>query len=566
MKTKLLTILITVASLTTFGQIELLLNTDTNEDRRTITIQTHLGNKLLFSVMNNSFQTHLYEYDSGTVNEIIDNGNSIVSPIGNLKKDGKVFFSARVNNLLGGYSYNGSSLENIIENYFYNPVAYKNKIYFDSGFREGFVNKFYLFSSDGTKENTNLFKKIETFAFSGTHRYRKIVAGDFLFFTAKTDELGVELYRTDGTDAGTILLKDINPNSANSEVTNFFAASNGLLYFQAKNGTSGEELWVTNGTPESTVMLKDFYDGTTGGDFYLEELNGKIYIALEDKTDKLYETDGTPANTKPVSDAIFANRFIANFNNKIYFNGSVNGTSGIVVTDGTEAGTILLKELSIPVVKNSFAVYKNELYFNGRVSRGEGEHLWKTDGTVAGTILFKNTATGSIEDSFPQNLFVVGDELYFQSYQHNVTGREWWKTDGTEAGTVLVADTNSGRNDFTATGFYQFNNQLFFIGGTGDQTTSGLYKIGNNATASLNNNNLKSVNIFYNRKNIHIRGLEAKKGTLKIYNILGKVVKEVQFQQNTKQVNIPLDIKAGLYLIALKTDTNAIISKKIMID
>jgi ELWxxDGT repeat protein len=567
MKTQLLTILTLIISFVTFGQIELLLNTDTNEGRRTIKILTDFNNELLFSVTNTSFQTSLYNYKNGVINQVTDvDGNSVLNPLLSVEKDNKLFFNARVNNVFGGFIYDGSSITNFVETYFYAPIIYKDKIYFDNAVREGFVDKFYLFSTDGTKEGTSQFKKIETLKFSGTHRYRKIVAGDYLFFTAHTDDTGVELWRTDGTEAGTIMLKDINPGSANSEVTNFFVASNGLLYFQAKDGVNGEELWVTDGTEAGTKMLNNFYDGAVGGDFYLEEMNDKVYIALEDTNENLYETDGTPANTKKINESIIGSKLLKVHNNLLYFYGN-NGrnTGDFYVTDGTDAGTKAVLE-GIDVDRNvNLVVYKNEVYFNGALG-DDGEELWKTDGSSTGTIRIKNIGTDNlIKDSFPTNFYILNNELYFQAYQHKVTGLEWWKTDGTEAGTVLVADTNSGRNDFTASGFYEFNSQLFFIGGTGDQVTNGLYKLGEDGTASTKDQFLDEVGLTFYNKQLHIRNLASPKSTLSIYNMLGKRVLQEKFSSDG-DTQVDVNLKQGIYIVNVKTHLGANVVKKIIVE
>lgn len=566
MKTKLLLLFIVTITLNTFGQFELLLNIDTDEGRRRINILGDYNNELLFSVQNTSFQTHLYTYKNGAINEVKDaNGNSILNPLVSVEKDNKLFFNARVNNVIGGFTYDGSTITNFTENSFFSPIIYKNKIYFDSPVREGIVNKYYLHVTEGTAESTSIFKEVETLKLSGTHRYRKIVAGEYLFFTAHTDDDGVELWRTDGTDAGTIMLKDINPGSGHSEVTNFFVASNGLLYFQAKDGVHGEELWVSDGTSEGTIMLKDFYEGAVGGDFYLRQFNDKVYIALEDTNDKLYETDGTPANTKVLDETIGVERFLDVIDDKLFFYGDISGEgTGIIVTNGTKTGTTLLKELTVPVATNAVKVYKNELYFNGRVSRKEGEHLWKTNGTKEGTILFKNTSTGSIDDSLPRNLFIVGDELLFQAFQHGVTGVEWWKTDGTETGTVLIEDVNEGRNSFLSSGFHQLNDQLFFIGGTGDNTTSGLYKFGVDATASTKEIDSQNIKMYYANNKLFVSGLGNQEAQMIVYDILGKKVQEqaIALHENTAT---SIDLKQGVYIIRMQSNSGKTIIKKILV-
>jgi ELWxxDGT repeat protein len=53
------------------------------------------------------------------------------------------------------------------------------------------------------------------------------------------------------------LLLDINPGAASSNPTNFVKALDGRVYFAAKTEEAGNELWVTDGTTEGTRMVKD---------------------------------------------------------------------------------------------------------------------------------------------------------------------------------------------------------------------------------------------------------------------------------------------------------------------
>src|SRR5258706_10542655 len=74
-----------------------------------------------------------------------------------------------------------------------------------------------------------------------------------------------------------------------------------------------------------------------------------------------------------------------------------------------------------------------------------GIELWKTDGTAAGTTLVKDINTTATLHSFPgeggtlfPSEFVFLNGAWFFSADDGVTGPELWKSDGTEAGTVCV--------------------------------------------------------------------------------------------------------------------------------
>ena len=72
------------------------------------------------------------------------------------------------------------------------------------------------------------------------------------------------------------------------------------------------------------------------------------------------------------------------------------------------------------------------IYFSGN-DGSAGVELWKTDGTEAGTVLVKDINAGS-GDSSPSLFTVLNGETYFQA-SDGADGMELWKTDGTAAGT-----------------------------------------------------------------------------------------------------------------------------------
>ena len=81
------------------------------------------------------------------------------------------------------------------------------------------------------------------------------------------------------------------------------------------------------------------------------------------------------------------------------------------------------------------------VYF--RASDGaSGSELWKSDGTEAGTVLLKDINPGSAS-SGPSGFTAVGGSVFF-SANDGISGVELWKSDGTPAGTVLVKDIRPG--------------------------------------------------------------------------------------------------------------------------
>lgn len=124
---------------------------------------------------------------------------------------------------------------------------------------------------------------------------------------------------------------------------------------------------------------------------------------------------------------------------KAYF-AATDGSNGIElwVSDGTEAGTKLLKDINPGAGASQpdyFTLYQGKLYF--AATGPAGRELWASDGTEAGTVQVKDIYPGTT-GSGPTDLCVAGSTLFFSAA--GVAGRELWKSDGSAAGTVLAVD------------------------------------------------------------------------------------------------------------------------------
>ncbi len=292
-----------------------------------------------------------------------------------------------------------------------------------------------LWKSNGTNAGTSLVKDIVSGATGSNEEdsYQMFTNGTYLLFAANTAADGLELWKSDGTGAGTVLLKNINTGADSSSPRSFFQLGN-LVLFMAKDATHGEELWKTDGTATGTVLVKDMYAGTTSS-----------------TTCELFPGFGFP---------IFED-FHA-FNGKGYFRAYDGVSTGeLWVTDGTTAGTVMLKNVAagagfppIIYVTNSVNLSSKFIF---TVSDGNStSELWQCDGTAVGTTLFK--AFSFVNNDFP---FIItnyqfdvntntittplfqGNKFFFTATT-DAEGRELWVSDGTLANTRIVKDINPG--------------------------------------------------------------------------------------------------------------------------
>src|SRR5262249_3083592 len=126
-------------------------------------------------------------------------------------------------------------------------------------------------------------------------------------------------------------------------------------------------------------------------------------------------------------------------------------------TDGTEAGTVMVRDIRggpfSSFVDDDGLVWKHAeldgiMYFLAN-DAAHGFEVWRTDGTEAGTFLLKDICPGSpgsfgSGDSFEffNGVGVAGS--FFFAANDGVHGFELWKTDGTTAGTSLFKDIDPG--------------------------------------------------------------------------------------------------------------------------
>lgn len=327
------------------------------------------------------------------------------------------------------------------------------------------------------------------------YRYFLAKLGNKYFFTADYKTEGKRVWSTDGTVAGTSSLEPFWPDGAIPYATETFSINNKIV-FTTGTSTGGYdvgELWITDGTNAGTKLLKDI--NKTGNlnstPKFQTTLNGKIYFAADDNIHgkELFVFDGTTTSLVKDINPGFQPSKPHDFyvlNNTIIFK-AYTADKGLElwITDGTEAGTKILKDINptgdgfvrynSDVVIGNFAKLNNELIFyadNGT----KGLELWKTDGTEAGTFMLKDINVGfqgsTVANNSLRPRFVEHkNELYFIASNagnnlNSLTNYQMWKTDGTATGTKLDASINNAvkANSIYRYTYVSFNDQLYFIG------------------------------------------------------------------------------------------------------
>ena len=230
--------------------------------------------------------------------------------------------------------------------------------------------------------------------------------------------------------------------------------------------------------PEITVI--DIYPGEDGYSYALDKsttgqaaVGNRIFFSADSASgsSQLWVSDGTAAGTHLVK-AIHPSGdddvlYIVAFGNSVIFraNDDVHGLE-LWISDGTESGTHMVKDINPGGDADPIGLYNwNGVVYFMADDGINGKELWKSDGTASGTVLVKNIADTDAP-SYPTDFVALGSRLLFTA-QNDTYGNELWLTDGTTAGTQLVKDINPTGDSYP----YQIvksGNAIFFSAETGD--------------------------------------------------------------------------------------------------
>lgn len=298
-----------------------------------------------------------------------------------------------------------------------------------------------------------------------------LVLQDRLYFKASSN-----LWVSDGSDQGTFQLKDLLPSPKwypSSSSTWLLDVVNGKLFFTAvpiEEAYAGNlpELFVTSGTAQSTYKVKELFPptGSYGISKYLA-WNGFLYFGARDEVNQggLWRTDGTDAGTwliKDLSPSGYTTFLrIMEFQNEMLLFVTVSGNQQVWRSDGTPAGTVLVSELFGSWYGEFSAVTLGDhVVFSGSDATC-GKELWITDGTSAGTQLVMDIRPGQYGSSIEQ-MVATSEAVFFVAFDPD-HGRELWVSDGTPAGTHLVADLTPGTDYTYFEGLVVFQDQCYFF-------------------------------------------------------------------------------------------------------
>lgn len=391
------------------------------------------------------------------------------------------FIGQQSTNMKGLWKYDGTQTQ-LVKNFdninYFDPVIIQNKMIFCINTTSGFQ----LWSCDGTTTGTDSLFTTPPYLSVINNPLR--VFNNKLYFQATDSSFNISNWTSEGTAATTVSLSSAIPVLSNADIVGNSSSNNYLIF--SKN----TDHYISDGTINGTKLINDITLTSNYSGFGLNVLEYNDTLILNGKNKKngmeLFKYNFS-TNSSTILDDIH-HRFSSNINASvslndklIYFGNGFNEGMELFISDGTASNTKLLKDMNSGEYSTVFTGDNNYFFKNGnkaffRCTVGSGFEPCVTDGTEAGTYLIKDLSPfspGSLNvDPYFMKLDINNVLFGADDGSNNTTGaNRLWRTDGTQSGTYKIHDVQIvGGNGYKSS---TLNDKVYFTG----YDTNNIYSI-----------------------------------------------------------------------------------------
>lgn len=295
-----------------------------------------------------------------------------------------------------------------------------------------------LWKTDGTTENTTQVITFDHHSLSST-----IAGKDNLIYFYADSSRTTQFWRSDGSEQGTWLLGSFDKFSYGKR---YIQSAGEQVYFTPYTEDLGRELWVTDGTAENTQMVMDISEGTSSSvPTFLTDVQGTLFFVVNGS--QLWKSNGAEESTVMVLSLPTHNNHpvtaLFTYNNNIYFDGYTEQDGReLWITDGTATGTKMLKDIEPGPYSSDpsgFCATADALYFSAFTQQYATE-LWSTDGSSESTAIVSDINSVT-RNSYPNHFTTFDNNVYFTAW--SARGYNLFKTDLTNYQTSIIDFPNS---------------------------------------------------------------------------------------------------------------------------
>jgi ELWxxDGT repeat protein len=282
-----------------------------------------------------------------------------------------------------------------------------------------------------------------------------VPSGELAFFTIEGERSTI--WVSDGTGGGTMAVSSLEAPQGLADVSGMAASPRGV-HFVADDVLHGFELWESDGSPEGTRPVSDFGFAEALGGLDASQIalvgGGYVYPAIDGIGGRglWVSAADRPPELLVALGVYYRDLRFHRLADRVLW--EMDGQLGS--TDGTREGTFQLGSCWADCILTERDEAEVHLF-----ARREG--VWQTDGTPAGTRLVVDTSSVGPNSSTLSGAAISDGSIYF-AMADDAHGRELWRARPPAFAPELVADVERDARDTDPRGIEALGEGVWFAG------------------------------------------------------------------------------------------------------